>query len=250
MVNFYDKIGKKFGGYAFGTNKPKYTSVYPKADPEKVFKSEILKLSSAQKIVLDIGCGDGKFTHDLSHYFNKIIGIDNSKQLLKIATQKQKGAKIKNLEFIFADAQKIPFPNSKFDIAINRRGPSFYKEFYRILKKGGYYLEIGIGEKDVKELKETFGRGQNYGNWDKSRLKKNILEFKKLGFKIISAKDFYYEEYYPNYQELDTFLQGVPIFEDYNTKKDVKYLKEYIKKSQTKKGIVVTRHRVVYKLQK
>ncbi len=250
MANFYDRIGKKFGGYAYGSNKPRYTSEYPAGDPEKVFKDEILKLKSNQKIVLDIGCGDGKFAFELSPYFKKIVGIDNSKQLLKVAAHKLKEAKVKNLEFIFANAQKIPFPTSKFDIAINRRGPSFYPEYHRILKIGAYYLEIGIGEKDTKELKEIFGRGQNYQNWDQSRLKKDVSEFKKLGFKIILAKDLYYQEYYPNYHQIDVFLQGVPIFEDYETKKDKILLDKYIKKYQTKNGIVLNRHRVVYKLQK
>ena len=36
--NFYDKIAQKLGGYGYGVS-PKYTSEYPKGNPEKIFKS-------------------------------------------------------------------------------------------------------------------------------------------------------------------------------------------------------------------
>lgn len=59
--NFYDKVAKKFGGYGYGIG-PAYKSEYPAGDPEKVFKEKLLELSSKEKIALDIGCADGKFT--------------------------------------------------------------------------------------------------------------------------------------------------------------------------------------------
>jgi len=76
--NFYDKIAKKLGGYGYGNgNKPHYTSEYPTGgEPEKVFKENLLKLSSINKIALDIGCADGKFTRSVAPFFQKIYGID------------------------------------------------------------------------------------------------------------------------------------------------------------------------------
>ncbi|KKT66584.1 MAG: hypothetical protein UW61_C0024G0008, partial [Candidatus Curtissbacteria bacterium GW2011_GWC1_44_33] len=59
--DFYDKVAKKFGGYGYGTG-PRYKSEYPTGNPEKIFKKKLLGLSSKDKIALDIGCADGKFT--------------------------------------------------------------------------------------------------------------------------------------------------------------------------------------------
>ena len=148
-VNFYDKVAKKFGGYAYGTNRAKYISNYPEGDPEELFKDKLLGLANPAKIGLDIGCGDGKFAFSVAKNFAKIIGIDSSRELLKIAAKKQKEQKVKNVSFVFGDAQKTPFENEMFDIIFNRRGPSFYTEYFRLLKKDGHYLEIGIGEKDT-----------------------------------------------------------------------------------------------------
>ena len=40
-------------------------------------------------------------------------------------------------------------------------------------------------------------------------------------------------------------LEGVPIFEDYDSKKDKKFLDEYVRKFRTEKGIKFPRHQVV-----
>lgn len=250
MTNFYNKVARKFGGYAFGKHHPKYLSKYPNGDPEKIFKKKLLGLVNPDKIALDVGCGDGKFTFKIAEYFPKIIGIDTSQELLKIARAKQKSLKVDNVVFKFQDACQTLFESVSFDVVYCRRGPSFFKEYYRILKNGGYYLEIGIGEKDTLDLKNIFGRGQGFSKWNESRLVKDKKELKEIGFGIIYAKEFIYDEYYPSYKELDFFLQGVPIFEDFDSVKDREYLIDYCRKYQTKKGIRLNRHRVVFVVQK
>lgn len=249
--NFYDKIAKKFGGYGYGNgHKPIYTSEYPNGDPEKVFKEKLLGLSSKHKIALDIGCADGKFTLSVAPSFKKLYGIDISNVNLKIAKSRSDDERSKNVEYSLQDASNTSFKDSFFDLTYCRRGPSYYSEYHRVLKVKGYYLEIGIGERDTIELKKIFGRGQGYGKWTRSTLDKNLIELKSLGFKVIYAKNFYYYEYYPSYEELDRFLQGVPIFEDFDSEKDKELVKKYIKKFKSNKGIQLSRHRLVMIVQK
>lgn len=250
MANFYDRVAKKFGGYAFGTNKPKYTSEYTDGNPEDVFKAKLISLAGRDQNVLDIGCGDGKFTFEVAENFQHIQGIDNSEELIKIALSKKEELDIDNVDFKLEDARKISFPDETFDIAFCRRGPSSYREYYRVLRKGGYYLEIGIGEQDCADIKKIFGRGQNYGGWNQSRLAMDKEEFIKIGFKIIYTEDFFYKEYYDSIDELDNFLQGVPIFEDFDSEKDRANLEMYCTKFQTDKGVLLPRHRIVYVIQK
>ena len=248
-VNFYDKVAKKFGGYGYGHGH-RYTSEYPMGDPEKIFKEKLLELSSEDKVALDIGCADGKFTLSVAPYFKKVYGIDTSKINLDIANSHSAGKRSQNVEYSLQNASHTSFKDSFFDLAYCRRGPSYYQEYHRILKTKGYYFEIGIGEKDTMELKKIFGSGQNYGKWDKSRLDRDLKELKGLGFKVVFAKNYYALEYYPSYEEIDLFLQGVPIFEDYDSKKDKKSLQKYVKKFSTNKGILLPRHRLVIVVQK
>jgi len=249
--NFYDKIAKKFGGYGYGNSKKAvYKSEYPAGEPEKVFKEKLLGLSSKNKIALDIGCADGKFTFSIAPFFQKVYGIDTSKVNLDIAKSHNEDERSKTVEYSLQDANHTLFKNSFFDVAYCRRGPTYYTEYHRVLKTNGHYLEIEIGEMDTVELKKIFGRGQNYGKWDTSELDRNLKELQAIGFKVIFAENYHYFEYYPSYEELDLFLQGVPIFEDFDSEKDKAALQKYVKKFSTDKGIQLSRHRLIMVMQK
>lgn len=247
--DFYDKVAQKFGGYGYSTGAA-YKSEYPTGDPEKIFKEKLLGLSSKNKTALDIGCADGKFTLSIAPSFQKVYGIDTSKKNLDVAKSHNKEERSKNVEYSFQNASHTLFKDSFFDIAYCRRGPSYYEEYHRILKTKGHYLEIGIGEKDAVELKRIFGRGQDYGKWNKSRLDKDLKELKSIGFKVVFAENFHYFEYYPSYEEFDLFLQGVPIFEDFDSENDKGALQKYVEKFSTDKGILLSRHRLVMVVQK
>ncbi len=64
------------------------------------------------------------------------------------------------------------------------------------------------------------------------------------------AQDYLYDEYYASYEDLDLFLQGVPIFEDFDSEKDREFLEEYVTRFKTKKGIKFPRHRIVMVVKK
>ncbi len=239
---FYNKVATKFGGYKSGVI---CTKKFFDGDPEKIFFEQLLNYAGGEKIALDIGCADGRFTLKVSPNFKQIIAIDVSEQMLDAAKQLQTEQKISNVLFQIADAEKTPFNDEYFDVAYSRRGPTPYREIHRVLKKSGCFAEIGIGEKDAKELKEVFGRGQNFGDWKKSVLASKKAKLETLGLKEVFAKEFFYSEYYPDIDNFSIWLESVPIFKDFDPNKDRKFLSEYVKKMKTQKGIELKRHRAV-----
>lgn len=242
IQNFYDKVAKKFGNYS---TPVKISREYTNGNPEDIFKEKLIEASGKDKAVLDVGCADGRFTISISSYFAKVIAIDTSKGMLESARKLQKKSNITNVSFLLKNLHNNDFKDKSFDVIYSRRGPTDYPEFFRLLKKGGYYIEIGIGEKDTQRLKEVFGRGQNYGDWNSPYLKKNIQEIEKAGLKVIFGEDYLYNEYYQSEKNLDIFLQGVPIFEDYDFKKDKNLLNKYVSENVTSKGVILSRHRIV-----
>lgn len=242
-ANFYDKVAKKFGDYH--SSHHKHITEYPNGDPEKVFKEKLLELAGKNKIALDAGCADGYFTLLVAPYFKKVIAIDLSKGMLKAARKFQKEKKINNVSFEEQNAHHTNFDDISFDLVYSRRGPSDFKESFRLLKPCGYFIEIDIGEKDCQEIKEIFGRGQGFEKWDISRLNTVKKKVEQAGFKVVFAKEYFCEEYYVSYKDLDIFLQGVPIFEDFDSEKDKRFLEAYTAKFMTEKGIKLPRHRVV-----
>ncbi|MFH0863810.1 MAG: class I SAM-dependent methyltransferase [Candidatus Gottesmanbacteria bacterium] len=248
LDNFYDKVAKKFGDY--------HTAHYRNAaeclsgDPEKVFKEKLLKLSGKNKTALDLGCADGYFTLLVAPYFKKIVAIDLSKGMLVAARKLQVNKEVKNVSFEEQDAFKTNYEDGQFEVIYSRRGPTPFIEAFRLLKQGGYFVEIDIGEQDCRAIKELFGKGQNFGKWNTPQLVVDKTEAGKVGFKAVFAQDYFCDEYYPTYEDLDIFLQGVPIFEDFDSEKDRRILEKYVEKYKTEGGIKLPRHRVVIVFQK
>lgn len=245
---FYDKVANKFGDY--GSTGEHHVTKYPTENPEEIFKTLLMKYSGKDKSALDLGCADGRFTLAIAPNFKNIVAIDLSAGMLKAAKLLQRKEGVKNVVFEKVNAAKTSYPDYSFDIIYSRRGPTPFTGIKRLLKKGGYFLNIGIGEKDTQELEETFGRGQNFGGFNNSRLRKDKQRTEKLGLKVIFYQDFYYTEYYPDYHNLDLFLQGVPIFTDYDSEKDKFLLEKYISTHKTKDDIILPRHRIVLVIQK
>ncbi len=96
------------------------------------------------KKLLEIGCGAGTNTVYIAKRTGAdITAIDLSPDMVE--TAKSKARKLKNVNFRVADAQKLPFKDNSFDIAISQSVTSFtkdklkaIKEYKRVLKKGGF----------------------------------------------------------------------------------------------------------------
>ncbi|WP_432666863.1 class I SAM-dependent methyltransferase [Wukongibacter baidiensis] len=76
----------------------------------------ISNMSSQRGMALDIGCGSGILTTELSKYYNKVIGIDISDNMLKLAQFKRQKS---NINYIHMDAHSMDF-NTKFDFIVSR----------------------------------------------------------------------------------------------------------------------------------
>ncbi len=100
-------------------------------------------------MILDLCCGTGDFTKIITRFYPraKIIGLDFSQNMLKIAkTKNPKGV------FVQADCTEIPFSEDEFDYItmgfglrnIKKRSKAL-DEIYRVLNKGGKFLQIDFG---------------------------------------------------------------------------------------------------------
>jgi 2-polyprenyl-3-methyl-5-hydroxy-6-metoxy-1,4-benzoquinol methylase len=95
------------------------------------------------KIVLDIGCGEGSFTNAISKYGKKTYGIDIGKDSIKIA--KFFHHSTNKLNFLIADACQLPFKKNSFDfiwcsevIEHIKNDNKVLRQIKNVLKPGGY----------------------------------------------------------------------------------------------------------------
>jgi len=102
-----------------------------------------------RSLVLDVCCGTGDFTKIITKFYPrvKVIGIDFSENMLKLAKNKNpKGT------FVLADCLQLPFKEKEFNYVtagfglrnINNRTQAIC-EIYRVLDFGGKFMHLDFG---------------------------------------------------------------------------------------------------------
>ena len=237
-LEFYNRQYEKYGRYDHGSQKSRLLDL---SNPEDYFEDLINRISFKDSTLVDLGCGDGLFTATLAPLNKCVIGVEPS-DLIEAAHENEKIRGIENLSFVRESAEALSFLDSSMDIAISRRGPNPAREIARVLKVGGVFAFITIGEQDCRGLKEIIGRGQHFGY--NSRVKDDLCDmFQAQGFEILECNDFLYTEHYESQEALVEFLRQVPIFDGFNGE-DSDDVATYSKNYSDKK-IPLSRHRVV-----
>lgn len=95
------------------------------------------------KLVLEIGCGDGRFSRSLVGKVKKLIAIDPDKNSIKKAK-----STIRGVDFRIGTGEDLEFENMQFDIIIftyslhHQDGKRALREAHRVLKKNGQLIII------------------------------------------------------------------------------------------------------------
>ncbi|WIF94040.1 class I SAM-dependent methyltransferase [Caminicella sporogenes] len=132
--------------------KTKFGSFIDMVETDLAFK--LFKPKRGMRI-LDIGCGTGNFSIKLAKMGCKVIGIDISDEMLKIARKKAKKEGL-DIEFYNMDVYNLRFEDDYFDGAFSMAAFEFIKEperaieeIFRVVKKKSQIM-IGTINKDSK----------------------------------------------------------------------------------------------------
>ncbi|WP_159887362.1 class I SAM-dependent methyltransferase [Paenibacillus puerhi] len=187
-VEWYDMIARRNGGY-----KSRAVFIIEGRSAENVYEERLIDMLPNYHEVLDAGCGHGEFTLKMSAYAKKIIGFDNSRELITIAQTLLNSSSVTNVEFVYATTKsEMPFYDGQFDLIYDRRGPTSIINHSRLLAKGGTIFGIHNNVSTAKE-----------------RLVKN-------GFVDIEIEEFDKAIiYFPDEMEFAKFLSDIPGNPDY-----------------------------------
>ena len=205
IQNMFNKIAQK---YDF-INK-----VMSLGTQDYVKKSSInaLKINKHDN-VLDLCCGTGDLARIIKNFEPDIIvvGVDFSQNMLDIAKSKSS-----NIQYIQADATKLPFDDNSFDVITMGFGlrniPNAEKaveEIYRVLKPNGQFLHLDFGEKNIfskifDKIAITFSKlfTKNYFAYEYLIKSKSMFPTPKELIKDFESKKFKFKK------RID-FLMGV-----------------------------------------
>lgn len=100
---------------------------------------------------LDAGCGEGYYLTELMKQYTcgDFIGVDISREAVRYASGQNKSAL-----WLTASAAHLPIADDALDGIMSMFALSVPKEFLRVLKPGGIYLEVTSGRGHLMALKK------------------------------------------------------------------------------------------------
>ncbi len=162
--------------------------------------SEVSRLigNISNPFIVDMGCGEGYYTCSIKNAAENCIctGIDISKDAVKMACRRDK-----SISWIAATAGCIPIERESTDVITAIFSLISRKEYLRILKKGGFIVEITAGNDHLKELKQII--------YDEVYIQNKKPSFVGEEFEEIKREEHKFSFYLKN-KELQTLLVMTP----------------------------------------
>jgi SAM-dependent methyltransferase len=135
---------------------------------QKMALEEVLELKG-NEVVLDFGCGGGRFSYWIAPKVRKVIGLERTPEMMQLA---EKNRKANNVDLMLYDGIHFPVLSYLFDIILSvwvlqyMEGETLKKtlsELTKYLKKGGkfYLIEQAsdnpkVGRPKVEEYLQAF----------------------------------------------------------------------------------------------
>lgn len=118
---------------------------------------------------LEIGCGTGAFARQLAGRCQRVIGIDLSAEMIRVA--RSRSSRFKNLEFELADAMSWSFPQSHFDFICSiamlhhLEQRELLPKIKDALKPGGVFVLLDLVKSSgmVERMLDVVGLGVSSG---------------------------------------------------------------------------------------
>lgn len=132
----------------------------------KVGRPWYTKYINKEDLILDVGCGNGERSLEMSKIAKEVVAFDIDEKSLREAKKKQQ-QRVKNLKFLKIDAnKKLPFKDNLFDLVLCQDVLEHVKDYrkttrevIRVLKKRGLFLlTLPNKETSWKRLKKAAGQ--------------------------------------------------------------------------------------------
>lgn len=173
-------------------------------------------MNSEEGVIIDLGCGTGFLSRQLSVDFSlqTLVALDIAMPMLQISKSRNGGMPV---AYLCADAEKMPFAaNSVRQIYSNlalqwcQDLPVVFADCKRILESGGRLVFATFGPDTLRELKAAWKAVDDYAHVNEFYGEEQIRIFlQDAGFREIESRVEVYRSRYPSVMALMRELKGM-----------------------------------------
>jgi len=113
--------------------------------------------------VLDLCCGTGDIAMLFAARGARVTGADFTEEMLRVAAGRFRREKISRLQWVRADALRLPFPDNSFDVVSVGYGlrnlsdiELGLREILRVLRPGGKFVTLDFGKPESKVFRTLY----------------------------------------------------------------------------------------------
>ncbi len=188
--NYYEKEASKYD------NKRSKCRCQKLSDD--IIKEIVYGILEDKENILDCGCGTGRFGIYFSKKGHHVIGLDSSKNMLKICKSKSKG----KMKLLLGDIENMEIKDNSIDgiVSINvlthfKNKDKILKEFFRVSKDNGLIVfnRVSKPHQILSKIRELLG--WSFDNYPETleEIKKNLKEnniifIEKIDFGLIPRR--------------------------------------------------------------
>ncbi|MBR2986712.1 MAG: methyltransferase domain-containing protein [Clostridia bacterium] len=149
-VNLSGAFGKKHGDNADMVKARRQFLISGAYAPMRAAVKDLLDRYVKEGVLLDSGCGEGYYSEAFVSEKRQVYGIDISPKAAMMCAKRRVLSGV-----AVASCYNLPVPDGICDAVTNIFSPFCREEFLRVLKTGGYVIDVIPAEKHLWELKSA-----------------------------------------------------------------------------------------------
>ncbi len=211
------------------------------------------------KTILDLGCGEGRFSVSLASKFNaKVYGVDPSRKMLSIARKRNRT--IEGIQYLVGSGERIPLDDQTVSMVFMSMAYHHLdnvlrtaSEIRRVLISRGYLVIRNATEEDI-DKNELFNFFPSAKQIDLERMPKKVevlSDFETEGFDVILCHILNqlfaqnYQEYYEKISKRG--LSALALISDSDFERGLGNLRQCCEQKPKKNGIYEKFHLFIFR---
>jgi SAM-dependent methyltransferase len=204
--------------------------------------------TTAGSLVLDLGTGGGEVFGEFADAFALGLGVDRNEERIAVAQRNR----APNLRFAVMEDASLALRNESLDLVLARCADYDPVEVHRVLRPGGVFVTLQMGEHDTQNVFDAFGWG-SYGRFWRARFESHDLpyrtcldaaaDFQDLGCAEIRYEEYDVPQYFRDVAALVLFLKASPLPERFDPEAHYEAFARLVTTYGSERGIETNAHR-------